>query len=459
MSEIEIRSLNGYNLCDETARGEIDALKQGGSTGIGRSGEGYGSEIFNSYGEDGPSNQAEGQYSHAENFATRALGLASHAEGYDTAALGQSSHVEGERSEAHGTAAHAEGITTKAYGLGSHSEGVGGSYVQHFRVNSVDTDTTYTKFNIVRSTEMPPLGAYIASPQNPKIITKVIEVDSVNQNFVVSTPLFNRPVMELELATLAGVAGGDYSHIEGNNNVAFGASSHAEGIYTIAVDDGSHVQGKYNIAESNYVHIIGNGTSIDSKSNAHTLDWQGNAWYSGDVYVGSTSGTNKDEGSKKLATEEYVAEEIANIGNTLALHPIGSIYMSVNETSPAELFGGTWEQLKNRFLLGTSDAHPLGEEGGSETHTLTEGELPKISGTISLGAGAAGETGGGYGAVRTASGVFQRSVQMQYGRPTIETSSSYGVGNYRDAQMNFGSGQAHNNMPPYIAVNIWKRVA
>lgn len=315
MSDIEIRSLNGYKLCDETARGEIETLKQSSSTGVGRSGGGYGSEIFNSYGEgdDGPSNQAEGQYSHAENFATRALGYASHAEGYDTAALGELSHAEGERSEAHGAATHAEGITTKAYGLGSHSEGVGGSYVQRFRVNSVDTDTTYTKFNIVRSKEMPPLGAYLVSARNPEIITKVIEVDSVNQNFVVSTPLFNQPVTEYELATLAGIASGDYSHIEGNNNAAFGASSHAEGIYTIAVDDGSHVQGKYNIAESNYAHIIGNGTNINSKSNAHTLDWEGNAWYSGDVYVGSTSGTNKDEGSKKLATEEFVSNTVAAI--------------------------------------------------------------------------------------------------------------------------------------------------
>ena len=42
------------------------------------------------------------------------------------------------------------------------------------------------------------------------------------------------------------------------------------------------------------------------RSNAATVDWSGNAWFAGDVYVGSTSGTNKDEGSKKLATEEYV---------------------------------------------------------------------------------------------------------------------------------------------------------
>ena len=51
---------------------------------------------------------------------------------------------------------------------------------------------------------------------------------------------------------------------------------------------------------------MGNGSSISNKSNAHTLDWQGNAWFAGDVYTGSTSGKNKDDGSKKLATEEYV---------------------------------------------------------------------------------------------------------------------------------------------------------
>lgn len=59
-----------------------------------------------------------------------------------------------------------------------------------------------------------------------------------------------------------------------------------------------------------YSHIVGNGTSNTNRSNSYTLDWDGNAWYSGDVYVGSTSGTNKDEGSKKLATEEYVNNKI-----------------------------------------------------------------------------------------------------------------------------------------------------
>lgn len=108
-------------------------------------------------------------------------------------------------------------------------------------------------------------------------------------------------------------ASGNYSHAEGNGTTASGQASHAEGSYTIASGDNSHAQGKYNIEDTSniYSDIIGNGISNDARSNAYTLDWNGNAWFAGDVYTGSTSGTNKDDGSKKLATEEYVNSSIA----------------------------------------------------------------------------------------------------------------------------------------------------
>lgn len=108
--------------------------------------------------------------------------------------------------------------------------------------------------------------------------------------------------------TASGIA----SHTEGDSTEATGDLSHAEGSYVIANHKSQHAQGEYNIADDstadatergNYAHIVGNGTSIDARSNAHTLDWSGNAWFAGDVYVGSTSGTNKDDGSKKLIKE------------------------------------------------------------------------------------------------------------------------------------------------------------
>lgn len=98
------------------------------------------------------------------------------------------------------------------------------------------------------------------------------------------------------------------SHAEGRNTTASGIDSHAEGLSTVASADYQHVEGIYNIddgANGDKLHIVGNGTSL-KRSNAHTLDKSGNAWYAGDVYVGSTSGTNRDAGSKKLATKEYV---------------------------------------------------------------------------------------------------------------------------------------------------------
>lgn len=89
----------------------------------------------------------------------------------------------------------------------------------------------------------------------------------------------------------------------GNNCEASGFLSYAEGGETIASGYYQHVQGMFNVEGPEYSHIVGNGYT-DNRSNAHTLDWDGNAWFAGDVYVGSTSGTNKDEGSVKLATQD-----------------------------------------------------------------------------------------------------------------------------------------------------------
>ena len=101
-------------------------------------------------------------------------------------------------------------------------------------------------------------------------------------------------------------ASGPASHAEGGGTTASGDYSHAEGFYTTASVEAQHVQGKYNISDTTSAHIVGNGSSDSNRSNVHTLDWQGNAWFAGDVYTGSTSGTNKDAGSKVLATKEYV---------------------------------------------------------------------------------------------------------------------------------------------------------
>ena len=89
-------------------------------------------------------------------------------------------------------------------------------------------------------------------------------------------------------------ANGDKSHAQGDGSIANGIGAHAEGQKTIATCDYQHVQGKYNIEDTTdtYAHIVGNGESNSTRSNAHTLDWDGNAWFAGDVTVTDSNGNS-----------------------------------------------------------------------------------------------------------------------------------------------------------------------
>lgn len=88
-------------------------------------------------------------------------------------------------------------------------------------------------------------------------------------------------------------------HAEGEHTIAKGFYSHTEGYMTIASGNSSHVQGKYNIEDNSakYAHIVGNGTSNTARSNAHTLDWNGVAWFQGRPQFG---GTAQDDGSQTV---------------------------------------------------------------------------------------------------------------------------------------------------------------
>ena len=110
----------------------------------------------------------------------------------------------------------------------------------------------------------------------------------------------------------SGEAIGVKSHAEGNQSKANAEGSHAEGYNTLASGQYQHVQGKYNVEDTTgtYAHIIGNGTGSGVRSNAHTVDWNGNAWYKGDVYIG---GTNQETNAKKLATESYVNNKVSGL--------------------------------------------------------------------------------------------------------------------------------------------------
>lgn len=125
-----------------------------------------------------------------------------------------------------------------------------------------------------------------------------------------------------------------------------------------------------------------------------------------------------------------------------AVYPIGSLYMSVSAAEPNTLFGGTWERLKDRFLLAAGDTYAAGTAGGEAAHTLTVEEMPSHNHSLS-------------------DPIDKNSIKL--GSMTgdanwalTKRAASY---DYNLTTNNTGGGAAHNNMPPYLTVYMWKRTA
>lgn len=133
----------------------------------------------------------------------------------------------------------------------------------------------------------------------------------------------------------------------------------------------------------------------------------------------------------------------------LAAYPVGSVYLSVTDTDPATLFGGTWERLKDLFLLAAGDTYAAGATGGEATHALSASELPSHAHTLP------GHTfNWGTGIDNT---VYAKDAVATSG--TVTGNRLYTMQSSWNKSSNTGSGAAHNNMPPYLAVYMWKRTA
>lgn len=152
-----------------------------------------------------------------------------------------------------------------------------------------------------------------------------------------------------------------------------------------------------------------------------------------------TSGT--DFGSSLPSSMQSNQLFFQTLGSNYILdnvYPVGSIYMSVNSTNPKNLFGGTWEQIQGRFLFGMNSSYPAGSTGGEITHALTIDEMPEHNHTI-----------------------YYPNAGGPYGNANIGYPEDSGTNMTWCAEMcktaPTGGGAAHNNMPPYLSVYIWKR--
>lgn len=118
------------------------------------------------------------------------------------------------------------------------------------------------------------------------------------------------------------------------------------------------------------------------------------------------------------------------------VYPVGTVYISLSDVEPQTLFGGTWSRLEDRFLLGAGGTYTAGSTGGEAAHTLTVSEMPSHSHTVP------GRVNGSAG---SGTGAWDYS-----GNWPVEASGNSAA---------TGGGEAHNNMPPYLAVYMWKRTA
>ena len=117
------------------------------------------------------------------------------------------------------------------------------------------------------------------------------------------------------------------------------------------------------------------------------------------------------------------------------IHPVGSIFISVDSSNPADLFGGKWERVKDTFLLAAGDVYAAGTEGGEAAHTLTVSEMPSHNHNLKI-----------QGTETAANALTYSSQKNRFGGGGSLVQST-------------GDGQPHNNMPPYVAVFIWKRIS
>lgn len=156
---------------------------------------------------------------------------------------------------------------------------------------------------------------------------------------------------------------------------------------------------------------------------------------------------------------EQQTKQINAIANVI--YPVGSIYMSMNSTSPQTLFGGVWEQIEDKFLLSAGSTYTAGSTGGSATVTLTSAQ----SGLKAHSHGMAHthkhrhdlnkSFSTGSGSVNAYTVTSNRSTSTQY-TGYDETASSKSTTDNNTAS---NASEAHNNMPPYLTVYMWKRIA
>ena len=141
-----------------------------------------------------------------------------------------------------------------------------------------------------------------------------------------------------------------------------------------------------------------------------------------------------------LAAAKFIKSELVNL-----IYPVGAIYISTSNTTPATLFGGTWQQIKDKFLLSAGDTYSAGSTGGDATHTHTAGTITaKVSVHTANEMDAQFGTAESWWAATNTVGISSYSAQTR---------------THGDAISCAGTTGSTSSLPPYLTVYMWKRTA
>ena len=167
-------------------------------------------------------------------------------------------------------------------------------------------------------------------------------------------------------------------------NHAIGDATHVEGKSTISVSDNQHVQGKYNEIDWNnkYAHIVGNGTGPNDRSNAHTVDWDGNAYYAGKVTVGTDPVDAMDVVTKQyLENNSSSYEELSiDFTNGEEYHGSGNSDVAYH-TMDSAIFNNILEQLNITTGVAKEGIVLVKPITHNEEHAFCDYEIPPILAT------------------------------------------------------------------------------
>nr|CAI9751882.1 hypothetical protein MZNIZDYX_MZNIZDYX_CDS_0014 [uncultured phage]CAI9752118.1 hypothetical protein GCSOEBMH_GCSOEBMH_CDS_0014 [uncultured phage] len=233
---------------------------------------------------------------------------------------------------------------------------------------------------------------------------------------------------DMAIAKNSAIAVGSYAKATNYRSAAIG-------IHVSTDQPNQLVVGQYNRKTAyGTPFVVGcGGYGADTEqANAAAITYNGDIKLKGTVYIGCE---NDSSGGKSIVDFIY---------------PVGSVYISVNSTDPGALFGGTWQQIKDKFLLSAGDTYAAGSAGGSPKATLP-------SHTHTLGSNAYQLWGAKRGAGSAEQGGKISGSGKYYGASLDGNTDNYKwIASVDRAGV---SDVSQANMPPYLAVYVWQRLS